>query len=167
MEEWLNIYGYPEYQVSSYGMVKSVERKTSFKKGYRIVRERILKQIINNNGYKQVILSRDGKLKHMLVHRLVAEAFLPNPNNLQEVNHKDEDKTNNNVTNLEWCTREYNINYGTRNERSSKKVKCVETNIVYQSITEIKIQLGFAQSHISDCCNGKQKSAYGYHWEWV
>ena len=182
MEEWLNIYGYPEYQVSNYGRVKSLERKVKCKNGYRTVRERILKPI-NINGYYRVQLSSDGKKKYMLVHRLVGQAFLPNPYNLPEVNHKNEIKTDNRLENLEYCDRQYNTNYGTRNERIakarsklltgvyntklSKSVRCIETNIIYPSASEIQRQLGDSQSNISQCCNGKRKSAYKFHWEWV
>ena len=169
MEEWLNIYGYPEYKVSNTGKVKSL----------KYGKEHILKPRNNKKSYKQVILYSNGKIKPILVHRLVAEAFIPNPYNLPEVNHKDENKNNNNVTNLEWCSHKYNMNFGTRTKRSakahtgiyntktSKKVICIETGIVYQSLSEIKRQIGFSQSNISQCCNGKRKSAYKFHWKWA
>ena len=171
MEEWLNIAGFDGYQISNTGKVKSLERKTSFKNGYRIVRERILKPIINTKGYQQVQLCRDGKIKHILVHRLVAEAFIPNPDNLTQVNHKDENPLNNNVENLEWCTAIYNLNYGTRTQRAvkskSKPVRCIETNQIFHSTADVQRKLGFSQGNICDCCNGKRKSAYKYHWEYV
>ena len=175
-EIWKTINEYPNYQVSNTGKVKSIERKVKKWNGYRTVRERILNPI-NNKGYQQVTLCRDGKIKPMLVHRLVVQAFLPNPYNLPEVNHLDEDKTNNNVENLEWCTREYNNNYGTHNERIaksntnniklSKKVLCIETNTIYHSTIEVERQFGFANQNIGACCNGKLKSAYGFHWKYV
>lgn len=162
MEEWRDIAGFDEYQVSNTGNVKSI----------KYGKERILK-VFNINGYQYVHLCRDGeKPKNMLVHRLVAQAFLPNPDNLQDVNHKDENKTNNNVNNLEWCDRKYNINFGTRNERAakakSKAVRCIETGVIYASTMEVQRELGFAQQSICNCCNGKQynKTCGGYHWEW-
>ncbi len=77
----------------------------------------------NVNGYKRINLYKNGKMKHYLVHRLVAIAFLPNPNGYKEVNHIDENKANNMISNLEWCSSKYNVNYGTRNERASKSSK--------------------------------------------
>lgn len=182
MEEWLNIAGFYGYQISNTGKVKSLERKVKCKNGYRTVKEHILKQK-NLNGYQRVQLCRDGKYKNILVHILVAEAFLPNPDNLPQVNHLDECKNNNNVNNLEWCTREYNCNFGTRNERISKKlskvklgvyntklskpIRCIETNQIFPSTAEIQRKLGFSQGNICNCCNGKRKSAYKFHWEYV
>ena len=77
---------------------------------------------MHTKGYKTVSLTKDGKTKTLFVHRLVAEAFIPNADNLPMVNHKDEDKTNNFVENLEWCTNDYNINYGTARRRQAKKI---------------------------------------------
>ena len=116
-EIWRDIPGYEgKYQVSNTGEVKSLN--------YNHTGEiKLLKQGIKKKGYRQVNLYKNGKVKHHLVHRLVAIAFIPNPNNYKEVNHKDEDPSNNNVKNLEWCTREYNNNYGTRNKRTSESHK--------------------------------------------
>lgn len=161
MEEWLNIDGYPDYQVSNTGKVKSI----------KYGKERILKPL-NTNGYQRVILYLDGKVKRIYIHQLVSRAFLPNPENLTQVNHKDENPLNNNVENLEWCTQEHNINYGTRTQRAakskSKPVRCIETNIIYPSIIEIQRKLGFSQGNICDCCNCKRyKTVGGFHWEWA
>ena len=111
------------------------------------------------------------------IHRLVAEAFIPNPSNLPVVNHKDENPKNNAVDNLEWCTTKYNLNYGTCNTRKSAKLlngplaKAVlqydkSGNLVreWPSVSEVERQTGFAQPHISNCCREKYKSAYGYVW---
>ena len=111
---WKDIPGYEGlYQVSNTGKVRSLNYRGTGQ-------TKILKQNITRYGYKTLALCKNGKDKRYFVHRLVAEAFIPNPNNLPYVNHKDEDKTNNAVWNLEWCTHEYNMNYGTINERRSK-----------------------------------------------
>lgn len=114
MEEiWKDIEGYEGlYQVSDLGNVRSLK----FSGGNKV---KLLKQN-TNRGYKQVTLRKNGKMKTCKVHRLVAMAFISNPNNYKEVNHKDENPSNNDVSNLEWCTSEYNKNYGTRNERASE-----------------------------------------------
>ena len=112
-EIWLPIENYEDYQVSNHGRVKSLNyNKTK--------QEQILKQVTTKYGYKQVGLCKNGTPKMLYVHRLVASAFIPNPNNYPFINHKDEVKTNNHVDNLEWCTAQYNNNYGTRNEKVSK-----------------------------------------------
>ena len=110
--------------------------------------------------------SKNGKTKTCVIHRLVAETYLPNPLNLPQVNHKDEDKLNNALSNLEYCTAAYNTNYGTHNERSAKarqkKVICIETGQVFKSVKEAQ---DFVNStHISECCRGKLKTTAGYHW---
>lgn len=104
-EIWKNIMGFNGYQVSNIGRVRSL-------KTYKI-----LKQTINNKGYKILGLSKRGKMSTFLVHRLVADAFIPNPNKLPCINHKDENPLNNCVSNLEWCDQKYNINYGSHTNR--------------------------------------------------
>ena len=117
-EEWRDIRGYEgRYQISSFGRVKSLKDN---KGNYR---EKILDLKPNKRGYIRVTLYREGKSKSFQVHRLVAIHFIPNPNNYSQVNHKDENKQNNKVDNLEWCTQKYNLNYGTRNQRISKSHK--------------------------------------------
>lgn len=180
-EEWKTIDGYEDYQVSNFGRVKSLGNNKKRK-------EKILKPI-NNKGYQRVHLCKDGKRKLFRVHRLVAMAFIPNPNNYTEVNHIDECKTNNHVDNLEWCTDEYNSNYGTRNERLSKALRgenspmfgkfgkdCPNSKQVIQltldgevvrkwdCITDVKRELGINHSHIGSCCSGKRKTSNGYKW---
>lgn len=170
MEEiWKDIKNYEGlYQISNKGKVKSLERKVKGKNGsYNTVKEKILKPGKNKIGYMIVVLSKDRKKKNYYLHRLVAEAFLNNPYNLQEINHLDEDKTNNNVNNLEWSTHIHNINFGTRTERTSKKIICIETGIEYQSIMEIQRKFGFNKSSISACCRGKIKTAGKLHWKYV
>lgn len=109
-EQWKTIEGY-NYQVSSKGRIRNKTTKV------------VKKTFINERGYVVVSLYKEKKLKTFRVHRLVASAFIENPNNNPEINHKDEDKTNNHVTNLEWCTREYNLAYGTRGLRQSQTMK--------------------------------------------
>ena len=118
IEIWKWIPGYEGYyMVSTHRRVKSLNYRGNTGK------TKILKQSTDRNGYKKVGLRKNSKVKVYLVHRLVAQAFIPNPNNLSEVNHKDENKTNNAVWNLEYCTHEYNINYGTGNKRRSEAHK--------------------------------------------
>lgn len=119
VEIWKSILGYEGlYEVSNLGRVRSLDRRVSYTNGQvHIHKGRILKPGVSN-GYMQVHLCNNGSMKQPLVHRLVAEAFIPNPDNLPQVNHKDENPSNNNVDNLEWCTSEYNINYGTRTNKS-------------------------------------------------
>ena len=165
IEVWKDIPEYEGlYQVSNMGRVKSI--------GYG--EERILKPGKLKKGYLQVILFKDGKQKHFQVHRLVALAFIQNPLNLPQVNHKNEDKTDNRVSNLEFCTNLYNVNYGTRNERiiKSKSKPVAQYTLdgifvgMYHSITEAARQ-GFKQPNISQCCNGKLKTYKNYIWKWV
>lgn len=173
MEEWKNIEGYDGlYKVSNLGRVKSLGNGNSNNS-----KEKLLKPIKRKGGYLAVSLYKEGKLKKFSVHRLVAQSFIENPNNFNEVNHKDENKVNNSVNNLEWCDRKYNCNFGKRNERSalnrtnhptiSKKVLCIETGKIFQSINEAERQTGIKQSSISKCCLGKRKTAGGFHWKFV
>lgn len=105
---WRGIDGYWEYKVNEYGEVYSVRRN------------KVIRQAKNTSGYLTVCLQRAGKRKTVCVHRLVAKAFIENPNGYEEVNHKDENKANNSASNLEWCTSPYNISYGTRAKRSAE-----------------------------------------------
>lgn len=119
MERWEPVRGYVGiYEVSDDGRVRSLDRTAQGKDG-RLMKFRgaQLTQILNSDGYLQVQLNRAGVRKTVKIHRLVAEAFIPNPLNLPEVNHKDESKINNAASNLEWCTHQYNSSYGTRGRR--------------------------------------------------
>lgn len=109
MEEWKEINGYEYYQISNTGKVKSLEMKLQFGNRFRIKPEIILKNRITRHGYSSVNLYSNKKMSSKEIHRLVAEAFILNPDNLPEVNHKDCDKQNNNLWNLEWCTRRENV----------------------------------------------------------
>lgn len=172
MEEiWKYIVDYEDlYQISNKGNVKSLENNKTKK-------EKILKQPVDKDGYLFVCLCKNGKIKNFKVHRLVAEAFIQNPNNLPQVNHKDENKQNNCVENLEFCTAKYNNKYGTKNkriaEKLSKPVLQIDktTNEViseFTSIMEVERQLGISCSNISECCNNKphHNTAYGFKWKY-
>ena len=119
-EIWKPVVGYEGlYEVSSYGRVKSLDRYVKYSDGRIYLHKgKVLSLAKDKNGYFVVSLYFNGKHNTIKVHRLVAQAFIPNPDNLPEVNHLDEDKTNNRVENLEWCDHKYNMNYGTRNIRS-------------------------------------------------
>ena len=160
-EIWHDIDGYEGlYQISNKGRVKSLYKGS----------ERILKPRDNGRGYLRVQLTKENTSKHIRVHRLVARAFIPNPYNLPEINHIDENKKNNSVENLEWCDRRYNVNYGTRNERVSRKIlqysKSGEFIREWQGAREVERVLGIDNSHINACCRGKLKSAYGFIWKY-
>ena len=168
-EEWRDVVGYEGlYMVSNIGNVKSLKRTAKSKNGsIRTVSEKLRKIDKNKSGYLMVILNKEGKRKGMKIHRLVADAFIKNPYNLPQVNHRNEIKSDNRVENLEWCTQDYNNKYGTRTERTSKKVKCLETGKIYPSLSEVQRQFGFSAGHICECCNGKRNICGGFHWQYV
>ena len=118
IEEWRPIEGYEGlYEVSNTGQVRSLDRYVKNNYSYRLQKGKVLSPEKNKDGYLLVSLCCNGKQNLRTVHRLVAQAFIPNPNNLPQVNHKDENKSNNRVDNLEWCDQAYNNLYGTRQER--------------------------------------------------
>ena len=132
---------------------------------------KFLKPMLDKDGYHKVNLCKDKKMKTFRIHRLVAEAFIPNPKGLPQVNHKDENKSNNCVENLEWCDAKYNMNYGTRNERAAKKlskpVYCEELDRVFDGSRQAARELGLHNSNIISCCKGKYKTSGGYHWKYA
>lgn len=190
IEIYKPIKGFENYEVSNLGNVVSLNYNHSNV-------NKILKPNITHNGYLQVPLYKDGKVKVLKIHRLVADTFLLNPLNLPFVNHIDENKTNNRVDNLEWCTHIYNCNYGTRNSRISKSQKGVSRPKSKETIEKLKkpnikrrvpiiqltldgeyirewdsaksasIHLGVNGSHISSCLKGKRNNAYGYKWKYA
>lgn len=160
-EVWKSVVGYEGlYEVSNLGRVKSSTRVLSQAKSKR-------------TGYVSVCLSKNGKHKMYLVHRLVAIAFIPNEQEYPQINHKDENKANNRADNLEWCTAKYNNNYGTVKDRISKKNKISKCKPVVQ-LRNGTIIAYFPSSisakhiadpgHIGKCCNGIRKTAGGYQW---
>lgn len=164
-EYWKPVVGYEGlYEVSNWGRVKSI----------RFGKERIMKFYINGNGYSQVTLIKNNIKKTYLVHRLVAEAFIDNTDNLPQVNHKDENKLNNNVENLEWCDAKYNMKYGTANTRRSKaKSKPVLQYTLdgifvreWESTIQAEREGGFSSGNICMCCKGERKYHKGCIWKY-
>ena len=122
VEEWRDIKGYEgKYQVSNMGRVKSLDRLVSRSGRVMHLREKLLKPRVNPFGYCSVHLYCNGDGKNIFIHRLVANAFIPNADNTLEINHKDEDKSNNCVENLEWCTHQYNNLYNGKAKRANQK----------------------------------------------
>lgn len=195
IEIWKDIEGYfGRYQISNFGRVKSLKRNTN---NQYCKEDCLLKQKLDKTGYYSVGLKIEGKKqKWFLVHRLVANAFIPNPDNLPCVNHKDENKTNNFVwinddgsvdldkSNLEWCTYAYNNAYGThiktyehyifKNNRLDKSKPVIQYSLSgeylceYPSVAEAERQTGIRNQQISGCCNNKYgfKTAGGYIWKY-
>ena len=161
MEIWKEIAGYEGlYWVSNLGRVKSLKHG----------KEKILKPWKNTRGYLLVDLYKDGHTKHLLVHRLVAEAFIPNQNNLETVNHKDEVKTNNVASNLEWMSREDNVAYS-QPQWAKRSVHMFDKSTgellaTFPSTNEAGRVTCIDKSSISKCCLGKLKSACGYIWRY-
>lgn len=163
-EIWKDVPGYEGlYQVSNIGRVKSFKNHH----GYGV---RILKGEKTQTGYIQVSLSKKSK-KRYKIHRLVAMVFIPNPDGLPQINHKNEIKTDNRVENLEWCTGKYNVNYGTAIERRSKKhrkpVYCFETGKTFDSCTDASRKMNLDISHIAKCCRGELPAHKGFHFMFV
>ena len=162
MENWKAIEGYEGlYEVSDQGRVKSL----------KYGKERIMKSIENACGYLQVDLCKDGHRKTILVPRLVSESFIPNPQGLETVNHKDEVKTNNVASNLEWMSREDNVAYS-QPHMAKRSVQMFDKQTgellaTFPSTHEAERVTGIAHQYISGCCNGKQKSAGGYIWRYL
>ena len=169
-ETWKDIDGYEGYyQISNLGRVKSL-----YDGRRNVFREKIMKPKLEKTGYERICLRKENKSKHYYVHRIVANAFLKVDENskILDVNHKDENKQNNCVDNLEWCTRSYNVNYGKRNQESSKAmsikvVQCEKSGKIIKihekCRTEDKTH-NFNATCISSCCKGKRKTHCGYTW---
>lgn len=167
VEEWRDIPGYVGlYKVSNFGNVKTIKRQGTD--------DRILKLTKARNGYLNIALCKDGTYKRFGVHRLVAMAFLDNPGALPCVNHKDENKENNVLSNLEWCSHQYNNNYGTAKERAtrSRYKSCVgmwEDGKIreFNSCTIASRETGISQGNIWGACNGLWKTAGGVRWKYA
>lgn len=177
MEIWKDIKGYEgKYKVSNKGRVKSLKRLDSIN---HLIKTRILKQ--GGGQYPNVVLSKNGVAKTFLIHRLVATAFIENPKRKPCVNHIDENKSNNNVENLEWVTYSENQNHATKNKRCSLKMKnhpsiskeVIQMNLKgsvineWSSTKEVERKLGFPNSVISRACLGGRPTAYGFKWRYL
>ena len=177
-EIWKDIAGYEGfYQVSNLGRIRSLDREVRCSNSIRFYCGRVLSCGMDNHGYMRVILARAGKHKCRQVHRLVAEAFILNPDNLPEVNHKDENPTNNCADNLEWCSKIYNLEYGTGRARSMqaqhrKPVQqfdlCGNLVAEFESVSNAARFIGKPKdaAAITKCCVGKHRTAYGYIWRY-
>ena len=165
-EVWKQMKEHSGYEVSNFGNIKNI--KTG----------RILKPSINNKGYLRFVVYINKKQKCFYIHRVVANNFIENKNNYNEINHINENKLDNRVQNLEWCTTKYNCNYGTRNIRvlNSKRhnfktiiQKDKNDNIIkiWKDIIEIKENTKYSKHNIYKCCEGKYKYAYGYKWNYL
>lgn len=179
-EIWKDIPNYEGYyQVSNYGRVRSLNKVVKCNRGTRLRKIKILRSSITNRGYLSVGLCKENRQKKLLVHRLVAEAFIPNPHNLPIVNHKDENQLNNCTENLEWCTQKYNVNYGTAIQRMSEKLlnnpKTSKTvlqfdlkgNFIREWISASECgRNGFTREGVCYCCNGIRKTHRGYKWRY-
>lgn len=158
MEVWKEIKDYEGlYWVSNFGRIKSNKKVLSIPNR-------------NNSKYLQIILYKRGKRSTRLIHRLVAESFISNPNNLPQVNHIDENKKNNNFSNLEWCTKKYNMNYGKLKNFHKKEIAKYENGYFkckYNSLKEAAEINNLSKSSISRCCKGLQKTYAGFTWKYI
>ena len=172
---WKTLKDNSHYSVSDTGVVKRNAYKRVDKLGRTTqMKEMILKNQIDKDGYYRVSIIYKDKQKFIPIHRLVAETFIDNKNNLPCINHKDENKLNNCIDNLEWCDVSYNNNYGSRQQRVSKtqgkKVIGLKGNrtLLFNSANEAERYFtGKKGSNISQCANGKLETVYGYKWGWV
>lgn len=190
-ELWKDVQGYEGlYQVSNMGNVRSVDHEVEVtRNGITFVvpkKGKVLSPTRRQHGYVGVMLYGKGGhatrgFKTFAVHRLVAEAFVENPNGYDEVNHLDECKTNNRADNLEWCDRSYNVRYGTGIERGHEKIgellrkpvvqMDMQGNVIreWESLTAVERETGMSKSSICNCCKKHRKysHAYGYRWEYA
>lgn len=161
-EIWKPVKDYEDlYEVSNLGNIRNAKGN-------------ILKPNLMGNGYARIGLHRKGNAKTVLVHRLVAEAFIPNPNNYPCVNHKDETRDNNNADNLEWCTYKYNNEYGTCRTRmietktaDNVPFKCVETGQIFKSLHECARVCNLQRRTIRRRLNGLKNKSSGLHFEYL
>lgn len=159
-EEWKEVAGYPNFEISNMGRLKNK------------VTGRISTGNLNDSGYMRCILyDKDGSRKYTKIHRLVAQAFIPNPDNLPEVNHIDGDKTNNKVTNLEWVSHKRNMEhlYETKEVKHIKAqpVLCVETNKIFPSVRKAAEAVGVNKQRVCDAIHIPNRTAAGYHWKYA
>lgn len=162
-EIWKDIEGYDgEYQISNYGRVRSFKNKNI----------KILKEYLTPSNYRFVKLYKDGKQKGHLLHRLVAQAFISNPDNKPFVNHIDGNQLNCSISNLEWCSHQENVQHAYKTGLTKGRIKTInqynlDGNFIRSWESGVKIQnnLNINRGHISQCCNGQRKTAGGYIWK--
>lgn len=177
MEIWKDIVGFESsHQISNMGRIRTKDRYAKVcGNGKRLVKGRILKPVRCKNGYLEAQLNFQGKRTVFLLHRLVAMYFVANPHGLPEVNHKDENISNNEADNLEWCTSKYNANYGTRNERFREKLMIPVNQYdtkgsfirKWSGAIEVEKCLGIHGESVARCCRGKQRLAGGFEWRYA
>ena len=168
MEIWRDIVGYEGlYQVSNLGMVKSLNYRGSKK-------EKVLSLNRERTGYERVKLCKEGQHKVERIHKLVAMAFIPNPENKPCIDHINTDRSDNRVENLRWVTHKENCNNDLTRKNSGnkavckrRKVICIETGVIYNSIIEVERQLGILHSDICKCCKGTRDTAGKFHWQYI
>lgn len=157
-EIWKEIQGYEGlYAVSNRGRVMNLKSR------------KVLKPGINSIGYELIVLCKNGKQKNYTVHRLVAEAFIPNTDNLPQVNHIDERKDNNDVSNLEWVTASQNMKHSAHQCSCNINQLTLDGELIktWESSRQIERETGYSTGYIIDCCKSKHKQAYGYRWEYA
>ncbi len=160
VETFVKIDGFEEYEVSNLGKVRNMKNG------------RILKPYLNQSGYLRHCLCENNKRKYLFLHKIIATAFIDNPEEKPCVNHIDENKLNNDLSNLEWCTVKENNIHGTRMKRIAEKLskKVVQLDLndnvlnIFESMTQAEQETGTSAGNISRCCNGKLKSAGGFKW---
>ena len=171
-EIWRSLPGIPGVEVSTFGNVRTLDRVVSSENRTRFTKGKILKQYDTTDGYLQVSIPVDGKWTSKKIHRLIAQTFIPNPDSLPEINHKDNNPLNNNVSNLEWCTREYNIAYREKYGKPAKEsvpkspvyavnLKTKET-LWFEPQMEAGRVLGVSQGNIGSVIRGNRKQTGGY-----
>lgn len=186
-EIWKDIENYEGiYQVSNLGRVRSLTRKVICKGGQRTTKGKILKPTVSRNLYLTVDLRQHQKHKTQLVHRLVAQAFIPNPKKYSIINHRDNNPQNNIVTNLEWCTQSYNVKYGYSNGNAKPTSGCFKKGNIphnrrrinqysksgeylntFNSVKEAGLYVNTVPSNINNCLSGNTKTAKGYIWRYA
>ena len=191
MEKWKDVVGYEGiYQVSNLGNIKSLDRVVELKSknqftGFttlRLTKGKNISKVVNTKGYYQIALYKNGVMKNKLLHRLIAEAFIPNPENKPTVNHIDGNKLNDNLENLEWATSKEQTQHAIKklNFKSVISKQCRDRQkelhqrkvrrsdgVIFNSIKEASMGNDLVRRHISEVCKGKRKSTGGYSWEYV
>ena len=186
-EIWKDIKNYEScYQVSNLGKVRSLTRKVNTYNGVRITKGQLLKPLKTNRNYLRVCLKKNQKNKYVSIHRLVAEAFIPNPNNYPIINHIDGNTSNNKASNLEWCTQKHNIKYAYMFGKAKATKGCFKKGYIphnrrkinqysldgillntFNSVKEAGLFVNTVPSNINNCLSGKTKKAKGFIWKYV